>query len=92
MVLNAIPGLVCVVSRGVVGRFQVLPVFRGGGGLAAGVGGAQRDGSRCHEAQGADEQGPLEAGGECLRERYAGGQQVAGAAGRDPAERRQAER
>jgi hypothetical protein len=43
---------------------------------------------RCHEAEGADEQGPLESGGECLRGRGAGGQQVAGAAGRDPAEHR----
>jgi hypothetical protein len=40
-----------------------------GGGFAAGVGGAQRDGSGCHEAEGADEQGPLESGGECLRGR-----------------------
>ncbi len=55
-----------------------------GGGLAAGVGGAQRDSSGCHEAEGADEQGPLESGGECLRGRGAGGQQMAGAAGRDP--------
>ncbi|HME67341.1 MAG TPA: SDR family NAD(P)-dependent oxidoreductase [Streptosporangiaceae bacterium] len=47
---------------------------------------------RCHEAGGADEQGPLESGGECLRGRGAGGQQVAGAAGRDPAEHRQAGR
>lgn len=42
-----------------------------GGGFAAGVGGAQRDGSGCHEAEGADEQGPLEPGGECLRGRCA---------------------
>ena len=38
-----------------------------GGGFAAGVGGAQRDGSGCHEAEGAAEQGPLESGGECRR-------------------------
>ena len=51
-----------------------------GGGFAAGVGGAQRDGSGCHEAEGADEQAPLESRGECLRGRGVGGQQVAGAA------------
>src|ERR1700757_4324958 len=90
--LNAIPGFRCVVLCGVVGGFQVLLGFWCGCGFAAGVGGAQRDGSGCHEAEGADEQGPLEPGGECLRWREVGGQQVAGAAGRDPAEHRQAER
>jgi hypothetical protein len=72
-----------------------VPSFVGfwcGRGFAAGVGGAQRDGSGCHEAQGADQQGPLEPGGERLRSRDVDGQQIVGAAGRNPAEHRQAER
>jgi hypothetical protein len=48
MALNAIPGFRCVVLCGVVGGFQVLLGFWCGGGFAAGVGGAQRDGSGCH--------------------------------------------
>jgi hypothetical protein len=62
MALNAIPGFRCAVLCGVVGGFQVSLGFWCGGGFAAGVGGAQRDGSGCHEAEGADEQGPLESG------------------------------
>src|ERR1700691_6037595 len=73
---------------GVVGRFPVLLGFWRGGGFSAGVGGTQRDGCGCHQAEGADEQGPLEPGGECLRERGVDGQQMAGAAGRDSAEHR----
>ena len=38
-----------------------------GGCFATGVEGARHDGSGCHEAEGADEQGPLESGGQCLR-------------------------
>src|ERR1700730_6828273 len=86
------PAISLFLLWGVVGGFQVLLGFWCGGGFAAGVGGAQRDGSGRHEAEGADEQAPLESGGECLRGRGMGGQQVAGAAGRDPGEHRQAER
>jgi len=64
----------------VVGAFHVLPGFWCGGGLAAGVGGPQRDRSGRHQAKGADEQGPLESVGEHRSERDVEGQQVADAA------------
>ncbi len=80
------------ISCRVVRRFQVPLWLRCGGGLAASIGRAQRDEPRHHETDGAGQQGSLEPGGERLREWGVSGQQVAGAAGRDPAEDRQAER
>src|SRR6516165_11111526 len=80
------------ISCRVVRRLQVPLWLRCGDGLAASVGCAQRDEPSHHETHGADQQGSLEPGGERHREWGVSGQQVTGAAGRDPAEDRQAER
>ena len=56
MALNASPGI-SVVLCGVVGGLPGVLDFWCGSRFAAGVGCAQRDGSGCHEAEGADEQG-----------------------------------